>query len=116
MNLDTWDAILVASLLLSATLAFGYRVYRLSKGGPMADVVGQAVLAILLLAVAGAFAAGASWMRWVALGYAALFALVVMPLWTLAILIPMEPRKIDIGFTAVYWSGLLLVGVAALLA
>lgn len=116
MDLNTWEAVLVASLVINAALAFGYRVFRLSKGGPMADVIGQAVLAVMLLGFAIGVGAGIGWMRWPALAYAALFALVVMPIWTLAILIPMEPRSPDYAFTATYWGSLILIGVAAVLA
>ena len=116
MDLNTWETVLVATLVLNAALALGYRVYRLSKGGPMADVIGQGVLLVILLATAAAIAAGAGWARWVGFGYAALFGLVVMPIWTLAILIPMEPRRPDYAFTAAYWGSLFLIGVSAILA
>ena len=116
MDLNTWETVLVVALVLNAALALGYRVYRLSKGGPMADVIGQAVLAFILLATAAAVVAGVGWARWIGFGYAALFALIVMPIWTLAILIPMEPRRPDYAFTATYWGSLFLIGVAALLA
>ena len=115
MNLDTWTAVLAGTLLINAALAFGYRVYRLSKGGPMGDVVGQAVLATMLVGIALGLAAGADWLRWLALGYAVLFGVLVMPVWTLAILVPMDPRPIDYGFTATYWGSLVLIGVAAVL-
>ena len=116
MDLNTWEAVLVATLVINAALALGYRVYRLSKGGPMADVIGQGVLAFILVATAGAIAGGIGWTRWIAFGYALLFGLIVMPIWTLAILIPMEPRRADYAFTAIYWGSLFLVGVAAVLA
>lgn len=115
MNLDTWTTVLAGTLLVNAALAFGYRVYRLSKGGPMGDVIGQAALASLLVAIALGLATGATWLRWFALGYAVLFGILVMPVWTLAILVPMDPRPIDYGFTAAYWGSLVLIGVAAVL-
>lgn len=115
MDLNTWETILVTTLVVNAALALGYRIFRLSKGGPMSDVVGQAVLAVILAVSAIAIAAGAGWVRWVAFGYAALFAVIVMPIWTLAILIPMEPRRLDYAFTATYWGSLFLIGVAAVL-
>ena len=115
MDLNTWETVLASVLLVNAVLALGYRIYRLRKGGPMADVIGQAVLALILVATAATVVAGIDWTRWVAFGYAVLFGLIVMPLWTLAILIPMEPRRADLAFTATYWSSLFLIGAAALL-
>lgn len=116
MDLNTWEGVLIASLVINAALAFGYRVFRLSKGGPVADVIGQGVLAVLLIAIAASVAAEVGWARWPALVYAAFFAVVVMPIWTLAILIPMDPRTPDYAFTATYWGTLVLIGVAAVLA
>jgi hypothetical protein len=112
----SWESILVAAIVTNGVLLFGYRVWRLSKGGSTYDVVGGAIVALLLGAIAAGFAAGAEWLRWAALVYAALFAVVVMPVWTLAVLIPMRPGAIDLAFTAVYWAGLVLIGMAALLA
>jgi hypothetical protein len=112
----SWESILVAAIVTNGVLLFGYRVWRLSKGGSTYDVVGGAIVALLLGAIAAGFAAGAEWLRWAALVYAALFAVVVMPVWTLAVLIPMRPGAIDLAFTAVYWAGLILIGMAALLA
>jgi hypothetical protein len=111
-----WDSVLVAIVVANGVLAFAYRVWRLTQGGPTYDAIGGAILALLLGAIAVGFAAGAGWLRWVALVYAVVFALVVMPVWTLAVLIPMRPGPIDVGFTAVYWATLLLIGIAAVAA
>ena len=114
MQTETWRALLVAALSLNAALGFGYRVYRLAKGGPLSDVLGQAVLAVLLVGVAIGSASGWAWARWGALAYGLLFGIIVMPLWTLAVLIPLRPRGPDYLFTSLYWAGLLLTVVAAL--
>lgn len=114
MDSDTWRTVLVAALVVNACAGFGYRVHRLSKGGPRADVVGQAILGVLLLALAGALAAGAGWPRWGALVYALLFGIAVMPVWVLAVLIPLRPRAVDYAFTGVYWLMLVAITVAAL--
>ena len=116
MNDDVWRGLLVAALAFNAVLGFGYRVYRLSKGGPMGDVVGQGVLGVLLITCAFAVAGGAVWARAAAAAYALLFGIVVMPLWTLAVLIPLRPRFADYAFTGVYWSSLALIVVAAVAA
>ena len=109
-----WRTILVAALCINAALGFGYRVYRLSRGGPTADVWGQAILGVFLSADAAAVANGSSWARWIALGYGLLFGLGVLPVWILGVLIPMRPRAPDYAFTAIYAVGLLLIVVAAL--
>ena len=114
--METWELVLAAGLGLNSALGFGYRLYRLSRGGHMGDVIGQAVLGVLLLGLALAVTAGQGWARWPALGYAVLFGLLVMPLWVLAVLIPSEPRALDYTFTATYWVLLLLIGVSAFLA
>lgn len=114
MDTDTWQAILALGLIINALLGFGYRVYRLSRGGPMGDVIGQAVLGVLLVTLGIAAAAGAGWPRWPALTYGILFAVVVMPVWTLAVLIPLPPERVDYSFTAVYWATLVLIVVSAL--
>ncbi len=106
--------VLVAALSLNAVLGFGYRVYRLTKGGPVGDVVGQAVLGLLLAGVAVAVAAGQGWARWLALAYGLLFGVLVMPVWSLAVLIPSRPERLDYGFTAVYWGGLVAIVFGAL--
>lgn len=114
MESDTWRVILAAGLFVNACAGLGYRVYRLSQGGPKADVIGQAILGVLLTGLAAAIALGAGWPRWGALVYGLLFGLVAMPLWVLAVLIPLRPRAIDYAFTAVYWLMLVLIVVAAL--
>jgi hypothetical protein len=43
---------LIVLLVLNASLGLGYRIFRLSKGGPMGDVIGQALLAALLAGTA----------------------------------------------------------------
>lgn len=108
------ENILVGSLIFNAILGLGYRVWRRTRGGPIADVWGQAVLAAALAGVAAGVAAGWGWPRWAAFAYALVFAAVVMPLWTLAVLIPLDPRLPDYAFTVAYWVVLLLIGVAAL--
>ena len=113
--METWRTILVAALALNAALGFGYRAYRLTKGGPLGDVVGQAILGLVLAGLAVGVAAEVEWTRWGALVYSVLFALIVMPLWTLAVLIPMKPRPLDYAFTAIYWFDLLLITAASLL-
>jgi hypothetical protein len=113
---DPWVVPLVAALAFNAVLGLGYRILRLAHGGPQADVTGGVVLAALLLAIAWAVAVGASWSRWAAAGYALLFGFVVMPLWTLAVFIPMRPGALDKAYLALYWSSLLAIGSFALLA
>jgi len=115
MTADLWRTILIVALATSAAAGFSYRLYRYRKGGPLGDVLGQGVLAVLLLGLAGALVAGGDWARWPALIYAVLFAVVVMPLWTLAVLIPLPPGKLDYAFTALYWTTLLVIGIAALM-
>lgn len=112
--MEMWRLLLVGFLGLNAVLGFGYRAYRLTKGGPLGDVTGQAILGLLLGGIALGVAAEQGWARWAALVYGVLFGLIVMPLWTLAILIPMRPEKIDYAFTAVYWTTLVVIVVAAL--
>jgi hypothetical protein len=110
---DRWRFVLVAALALNATLGFGYRVVRLTKGGPMGDVIGQAVLGVLLVSMAVAIGLGIGWMRWVALVYALAFGLAVMPVWVLAVLLPLPPGPPDYAFTAAYWLALGVIAVAA---
>ena len=114
MSSDVWRIVLVVALGINAATGFGYRVYRLSKGGPLGDVIGQAVLGVLLLGLAVAVGLDAGWARWPALMYALLFGVAVMPVWVLAVLIPLQPRFVDYAFTAVYWLGLAAVAIAAL--
>ena len=115
MDPDVWRGVLIGALVLNALAGFSYRLYRHRKGGPIGDVWGQAVLGVLLAALGLALVLGAGWPRWPALAYAVLFAFVVMPIWTLAVLIPLDPEKIDYAFTTLYWTSLLVIGAAALL-
>jgi hypothetical protein len=114
MDSDMWHATLVVALGFNAAVGFGYRVFRLSKGGPIGDVIGQAILGILLAGLAIATVLGADWTRWLALVYALLFGVAVMPVWVLAVLIPLQPTRVDYLFTVTYWMGLGVVAVAAL--
>lgn len=114
MTSDAWQLTLVVLLGVNAVVGFGYRVFRLTKGGPLSDVIGQAILGLVLVGLALAAATGAGWPRWVALIYALLFGVAVMPVWVLAVLIPLEPRWIDYAFTAVYWAALVGIAVAAI--
>ena len=115
MTENPWQVVLVVALGLNAVIGFGYRVYRLTKGGPIADVWGQAILGALLVGTAIGLALGAGWLRWFALVYAVLFALLVMPIWVLGVLIPLRPGAIDYAFTATYWVALILIGLATVL-
>ena len=110
------EAVLVVTLAANAALVFGYRVYRLAAGGPMADAIGGAALAALLGATAIGVAAGIGWVLWVALAYGLLFGIGIMPIWVLGVLIPMRPGPVDYAFTAVYWSSLGVIVVAAIAA
>ena len=114
MDNDLWRVVLVAALAFNAAVGLGYRVYRLTKGGPIADVWGQALLGTVLALVAAAIGLGATWPRWIALVYAVLFALVAMPVWVLGVLLPLPPRAIDYAFTVVYWLALIVIAVAAI--
>jgi hypothetical protein len=116
MDADTWRAVLIGALTLNAVLGLGYRIYRLSRGGPKSDVIGQAILGAVLLGLAAALVAGAGWPLWGALVYAALFGLIVMPIWVLAVLIPQRPGAPDYAFTAVYWIALVATAIAAIAA
>jgi hypothetical protein len=113
--MDAWQTVLVIGLGLNAALGLGYRIFRLTKGGPMADVVGQAILGAVLAVLAVGAAGGHSWARWGALIYGVLFGLVVMPVWTLAVLLPLPPRTADYAFTGVYWATLIAIVLAAVL-
>jgi hypothetical protein len=115
MDPDTYRVVLAGALALNAVLGFGYRVYRLTKRGPLGDVIGQAVLGIVLAGLAIAVATDLGWAHWAALIYGLLFGVAVMPVWVLAVLIPSEPRAPDYAFTVVYWAMLAIVVVAALL-
>lgn len=114
MSGEAWRIVLVAALGFNAASGFGYRVYRLSRGGPIADVWGQAILGVVLVTLASAIGAGVVWLRWLAFVYAALFALVVMPVWILGVLLPLRPGAVDYAFTVSYWLALVAVGIAAL--
>lgn len=105
---------LILALALSAALGFGYRVYRLSKGGPLEDAIGGAVLATMLVAIGVLVGAGAGWARWAALVYAVLFGVIVMPIWILGVYIPARPGPLDHAVVGAYWLSLVAVGVAAL--
>lgn len=112
--MDTWQTVLVVALGLNAALGFGYRLFRLGKGGPLADVVGQGILGVLLAVLAVGAAGGHSWARWGALGYGLLFGVVVMPVWVLAVLLPLPPRAPDYAFTGIYWATLGAIILAAI--
>ena len=114
MDTDTWRAVLIAALVANALIGIGYHTFRLTRGGPMADVIGRTALGVVLIGLAVAVGLEAGWARWGALAYGLLFGLAAMPVWVLGVLIPMEPGKIDYAFTAAYWSCALLVIVAAL--
>ncbi len=116
MDTDTWQLILAGALGVNAASGFGYRVYRLAQGGPLGDVIGQAILGALLAVLAVAAALGAGWSRWAALIYALLFGVAVMPIWVLAVLIPLRPGWVDYVFTATYWFALVLIAASAILA
>ena len=115
MNAETWEWVLATALIANGAIGLGYRVYRRTKGGPIADVWGQTLLGVLLAGLAIGIVAGAAWLRWPALAYAVLFALLVMPVWVLGVLLPMQPRALDYTFTVVYWALLLVIGIAAVL-
>lgn len=114
MDSDTWHALLVVALGFNAAVGFGYRVFRLSRGGPIGDVIGQAILGALLAGLAIATVVGADWTRWAALVYALLFGVAVMPVWVLAVLLPLQPTWVDYTFTVTYWVGLAVIAVSAL--
>lgn len=113
MTTRSWYIALATALVFNAVLGLAYRVHRLARGGPRADVVGQGVLAVVLGAMAAGVAARLGWVRWAALAYAAVFGVVVMPLWVLGVLIPMRPRLVDLAFTALYWLCLAVIAAAA---
>ncbi len=116
MSASTWQIFLMAGLVLNATVGLGYRIYRYSKGGARSDVIGQSILGALLLLTALGIVMGWGPATVIALGYGLVFGLVVMPLWTVAVLIPLRPRRLDYGFTIVYWSALGLIVVASIAA
>ena len=116
MTSETWNVVCAIALAFNAASGFGYRVYRMTKGGPMGDVIGQAILGVLLAGLAIGVALDQTWALWGAVVYALLFGVAVMPVWVLAVLIPSEPRRPDYAFTALYWCALVVVAVSALLA
>lgn len=114
MNMDAWRVLMVAALSFNAAAGFAYRVHRYYKGGPLPDVVGQAILGGLLGTLAAAGALEWGWARWVALAYAVVFGAIVMPVWVLAVLIPLRPRALDYSFTVGYWVALVAIATAAI--
>jgi hypothetical protein len=106
--------LLALLLVLNAVLGLGYRIYRLAKGGPILDVAGQAVLGLLLLGLAWGVASEEAWARWGAFVYALFFAILVMPVWVMGVLIPQRPKAPDYAYTAIYWSALAGILLAAL--
>ena len=113
--MEPWRIVLCIALMFNALSGVAYRVFRVRRGGPRADVTGQAILGLLLLVVAASAWAGQTWSKWAALVYGVLFGLVVMPLWTLAVFIPMRPGPLDKAFALSYWAALATIVVAALL-
>jgi hypothetical protein len=113
---DPWQAILVAALVVNGLSLAGYRTYRFAKGGPRADAIGGAVLAALLIVLAVLVVNDVSLALWAAAVYGLLFALIVMPIWVLAVLIPMRPGPLDYAFTGFYEATLVAIVVAALAA
>lgn len=115
MTSHNWQSVLALTLVLNGLLIAAYRIYRLKKGGPKADAIGGAVLGAALCLLAILVWQDIGWARWPAAAYAVLFAFVVMPIWTLAVLIPLPPGAPDWTFTTIYWGSLVVIGVAALL-
>jgi hypothetical protein len=113
---EPWAGILVAALVANGVALAGYRYYRFTKGGPAPDAIGGAVLGALLVLVAALVLNDVSWSRWVALAYALFFGLIVMPIWTLAVLIPLPPGPLDYAFTVLYEATLIGIAIAALAA
>lgn len=114
--MSAWETTLLALLLINGAVVLGYRVFRLTRGGPLPDVIGGAVLATLLAVAAALLWTGSDWVRWATLAYGLVFGLLVMPVWVLGVLIPLPPGRVDHAFTAVYWASLLGIVVASLLA
>ncbi len=90
-------------------------MFRLRRGGPRADVTGQAILGALLGFLAAGVGLEWDWAPWAALVYGALFGVIVMPLWTLAVFIPARPGPVDKAFAIVYWAALALIVIASLM-
>lgn len=116
MTSETWNIVCAIALAFNAASGFGYRVYRVTKGGPIGDVIGQAILGLVLAVLAIGVGLDQTWGLWGAVIYGLLFGVAVMPVWVLAVLIPSEPRKTDYAFTVLYWCALAVVVVSALLA
>jgi len=106
---------LAIALAINAVIGFAYPVYRLSRGDPMGDVIGRAILGTLLCVIAAFVVLDHGWARWVAFAYGTFFAVVVMPIWVLAVLIPLRPGPIDYTYTTTYWLTLILIATIALL-
>jgi hypothetical protein len=114
VQLSAAAAVLVVSLAFNAALVITYRTYRLSKGGPMVDVIGGAILSAILALLAAGIALEWTWARWGSLVYAVVFGIIVMPVWVLGVLIPLRPRAPDYLFTGVFWTSLVVIGVSAI--
>jgi hypothetical protein len=103
------------SLISLAILGLVYRIYVWKlKDGAVADVLGQAVLAVVLVLVATGVAAEVSIARWTALVLALFFAVVVIPVWVLAVLIPSRPKALDVAFTFLYEALFIASAILAL--
>lgn len=113
--MDAWRTVLGVCLIANALAGLSYRVFRLRFGGPRADVTGQVILGALLVFLAAAVELHWDWARWAALVYGALFAVIVMPVWTLAVFIPSRPGPVDKAFAVVLWVAPALIVVASLL-
>jgi hypothetical protein len=111
---DPWRVVLVVALICSGLSAAGYRAYRFTRGGPRADAIGGAVLALLLVLVAAGVGADLSWARWVALVYGLVFGILVTPVWILGVYIPSRPEPLDHALTGLYLLSLVTTIVAAL--
>lgn len=111
-----WQGILVAALVTNGVSLAAYRSYRFTKGGPRADAIGGAVLGALLVLLAALVLNDVSWARWVALVYALFFAVIVMPIWTLAVLIPLPPGPLDYTFAVLYEATLIGIAFSAIAA
>lgn len=109
------ETLLIGSLCAVAALGLCYRAYRATRGGPVTDVWGQAVLGVGLGLLALGVANDVIWSRWAALIFSIVFTILVMPVWVVGVLIPMRPGTIDYAFAAAYWVGLITIGVAAAL-
>lgn len=102
---------LVGALVVNGLIALVHRVLRHRRGGPINDVYGGIGLCLLLLALAGGIAAGAHGLRWAALSYALVFAVVVTPVWVLAVVIPARPEPREYILVGAYWASLVAIAV-----